>query len=69
MLFVPMILATICTGSMKQKSVKFALQQCLEKKCGEELGFDKKLAFSKQKWCPHKVNYFIPPSQWLGNVS
>ena len=30
MLFVPMIPVTICASSMKQKSVKFALQQCLE---------------------------------------
>ena len=38
------------------------------KKCGEELGYDKRLAFAKHKWCPHKVYYFIPPSQWLRNM-
>ena len=37
-------------------------------KCGEELGYDKRLAFAKHKWCPHKVYYFIPPSQWLRNM-
>ena len=35
---------------------------------GEELGYDKRLAFAKHKWCPHKVYYFTPPSQWLRSM-
>ena len=38
------------------------------KKCGEDLGFQKRIAFSKHKLCPQKVYYFIPPSEWLTNM-
>ena len=31
-------------------------------KCGED---DKRLAFAEYKWCPYKVYYFIPPSQYI----
>ena len=38
------------------------------KQCGCELGYYKHIAFSKEKWIPHKTFYFVPPSQWLKHM-
>ena len=38
------------------------------KRCGHELGYYKNLAFSRQKWVPHKTFHFLPPSQWLKHM-
>ena len=34
------------------------------KRCGCELGYYKHMAFSQEKWTPHKTFHFVPPSQW-----
>ena len=38
------------------------------KKCGHELGYYNHLAFSRQKWIPHKTFQFVPPSLWLKHM-
>ena len=38
------------------------------KRCGCELGYYKHMAFSQEKWTPHKTFHFVPPSQWLKHM-
>ena len=38
------------------------------KRCCCELGYNKHMAFSKDKWIPHKTFHFVPPSQWLKHM-
>ena len=49
-----------------------ACKTCTSKKFGKmcccELGYTKKMAFSKTKWIPHKLYHFVAPSVWLTHM-
>ena len=38
------------------------------KRCGCKLGYYKHMAFSEDKWIPHKTFHIVPPSQWLKHI-
>lgn len=57
-----------CNQLYKEKTIPSS-RKCTHaisgKQCGYELGHMKNLAFSKNKWVPHKTFYFVPPSVWI----